>query len=181
MPRDEVDNRKVLARQVSKAAQTGKALLPRAGETVAVGASHRLARPHAPLADAKGSRTFKAVIHEMLPGCAGHQLAAGVNIALRHGKPHRKAQRATRDKGKRYSLVRPAKPSRPATSIASLRCEIAVGRAASKLTAALPAVKGKKVTVGSLVNSVTHRVSLSPSGSPRGGIIAREALLHNRP
>ncbi len=50
---------------------------------------------------------------------------------------------------KRYSLVRTAEPPRPATIIATLRCETVTERVRHRLTDALPAIKGKAVTVSS--------------------------------
>ena len=85
------------------------------------------------------------------------------------------------DRKKWYLLGSPAELARPATSIATLRCEIAVGKAASKLTDALPAIKGKEVTVSSrmlrslrLLHNRQLTVLVHPP-QPPGAIIGRAA------
>ena len=83
---------------------------------------------------------------------------------------------------KRYLPVRSAEPPRPATSIATLRCEIVSGQAGRKLTDALPADKWKEVTVSSRLLSPEGPLSnrqltvwVHPPPAPQGErIIARE-------
>ena len=83
---------------------------------------------------------------------------------------------------KRYLPVRSAEPPRPATSIATLRCEIVSGQAGHKLTDALPADKGKAVTVssrllspeGPLSNRQLTVLVYTPPAPQGESIIARE-------
>ena len=80
------------------------------------------------------------------------------------------------ERGKRYSLVcRLLRNVRPATFIATLRCKTVSEQVCHRLADALPAIKGKAVTVSSrLLRSLTlapqppaHRAGLSPT-APRG-------------
>lgn len=85
---------------------------------------------------------------------------------------------------KRYLPVRTAEPPRPATFIATLRCEIVSGQAGHKLTDALPTDKGKEVTVSSrlfrslcLLHNRQLTVLDNPPPAPQGErIFARASL-----